>query len=108
MYISWKDDRQVNILSTIHNGSTFQKKVRCKPAEGNGQPFRYIQKPKAIELYTINMGGVDRADQKASYGLNLHRNLKWWKKGFFHMLQVVVVIHGTQYWCKDCEEALRM
>ena len=29
IYISWKDDRQVNILSTIHNESTFQKKVRC-------------------------------------------------------------------------------
>ena len=41
------------------------------------------------------MGGVDRADQKASYGLNFHRNLKWWKKAFFHMLQVAVVNAGV-------------
>ena len=89
----WRDGkRQVNLISSIHNGSSFKKKVSCKPGEGNGgQPFKYIQKLKAIELYTINMGGVDRADQKASYGLNLHRNLKWWKKAFLHMLQVAVV-----------------
>ncbi len=55
-----KDKRQVNILSTIHIRSTFQKKVRRMSAEGNGQPFRYLQKPKAIELYTINMGVLIR------------------------------------------------
>ena len=98
VYINWRDKRQVNLISSVHNGSSFEKEVRCKPGEGNGgQPFKYIQEPKAIEFYTINMGGVDHADQKASYGLYLHRNLKWWKKAFFHMLQLAVVNAGVIY-----------
>ncbi len=43
------------------------------------------------------MDGVDRADQKASYGVNLYRNCKQWKKAFFHMLEVAVVNTGVNY-----------
>ena len=28
LYITWKDKRRVNILSTIHNSSTYTKKLR--------------------------------------------------------------------------------
>ena len=45
VYINWRDKRQVNMIASIHNGSSFEKKVRCKPGEGNGNPFKFIQKP---------------------------------------------------------------
>lgn len=34
------------------------------------------------------MGGVDRADQGIQYGISLHKQLKWWKKVFFYLLQL--------------------
>ncbi len=93
LYISWTDKRQVNLISTIHTSRTFQRKVRSKNREGGGedQHHQFIEKPCAIELYTRNMGGVDRSDQKASYHVNAHKTTKWWKKGFFHMLEVSFV-----------------
>ena len=98
VYINWMGKHQVNLLTTVHNETTFEKCVKCKPAVGQeGQPFRIVQKPKAIELYTLFMGGVDQTDQKACYGVNLHRNSKWWKKAFFHMLEVALVNAGVLF-----------
>ena len=37
------------------------------------------------------MGGVDKADQFLSYYGYNHRTLKWWKRGFFHLLDVAMV-----------------
>ena len=92
LFVYWIDKRQVNLLSSIHSGRTFEKKVRCKRGDGEGNnPYKFVEKPIAVELYTINMGGVDRADQKAAYFVNQHCNAKWWKKVFFHMLEVAIV-----------------
>ena len=41
-----------------------------------------------VELYTKNMGGVDRADQLAQYYKILHRSLKWWKKVFYFLIEL--------------------
>lgn len=76
-YIVWQDRRQVRVLTTVHNGSTFEKKVRSKFHDGNA---RRVNHPKAIQLYTQYMGGVDLCDQQMSYNMNQHRCLKWWKK----------------------------
>ena len=61
LYISWTDKRQVNILSSVHNGSVFRKQVRCKWGQGANpnDVYRIVHKPKAIEIYPKRMGGVD-------------------------------------------------
>ena len=83
LFISWFDKRQITLLTTVHNTSTFTKNVRSKNIAR-----RQITKPKAIELYSQHMGGVDRADQQLWYFLNLHRTTKWWKKVFFYLVEV--------------------
>ena len=65
LFISSTDKQQVNLVSNVHNASIFQRKTRCKRGQGAypDDLFRLLDKPKAIELYTRFMGGVDRADQ---------------------------------------------
>ena len=61
LYISWTDKRQVNTLSSVHSGSVFPKQLRCKPGQSANPSDVYciVHKPKAIEIYTKRMGGVD-------------------------------------------------
>ena len=83
---SWYDKRRVNLLSTVHSDAMFEKHVRCKDTANNS---RTISKPMAVELYTQFMGGVDRHDRQLWNGIPLHRTLKWWKKAYLHLLEVV-------------------
>ena len=100
----WTDKRQVNMLTSVHNSSTFRKKVRCKRGQGENpnDTHRFVDKPKAIELYTKKMGGVDRADQKVALHISLHRTTKWRKKLFFHVLETAVVNSTVIY--KECHQ----
>lgn len=77
LFITWTDKREVNLLTTLHNGSTFRKRVRAKGVPGN---HREVDQPRAIFHYTQFMGGVDLADQQTAYNASQHRCLKWWKK----------------------------
>ena len=63
-FIGWFDKQPAFMVSTIHNFATFEKDVR---ARGTGGETRNVVKPIMVELYTKNMGGVDRADQLAQY-----------------------------------------
>ena len=77
LYITWKDKRRVNILSTIHNSSTYTKKLRSRFSENH---HRDVDRPKAIGLYSKYMSGGDITDQQLAYNCLQHRMLKWWKK----------------------------
>ena len=43
------------------------------------------------------MGGVDKADQLLSYYPFSHRTVKWWKRAFFHLLDVALVNSYIMY-----------
>ena len=77
LYVTWHDRREVRVLSTIHNSSTFRKTVRSKFHAGY---MRQVDQPKAVFLYSQYMGGVDVSDQQLSYNMSQHRCMKWWKK----------------------------
>ena len=85
LYVSWTDKRQVNLATSVHNSETFQKQVRSKQGPNH---HREVTKPKAVEMYTRYMGGVDRADQQLCNYLSIHRTIKWWKKMFVYLLEV--------------------
>ena len=54
-------------------------------------------KPQMIVDYNANMGGVDRSDQLILYYGYAHRCKKWWKRVFFHLLDLVVVNSNILY-----------
>ena len=44
-----------------------------------------------IEQYNKFMGGVDKADQLVTYYGFYHVSKKWWKRVFFHLLDISLV-----------------
>ena len=85
LFLSWYDKRQVNIMTSVHNASTYSPKM-----------FEHEDKMSHVTLtsqWLLNAtrstwGGVDRADQGMWYMLNIYKTLKWWKKVFVYLLVV--------------------
>ncbi|XP_071158717.1 piggyBac transposable element-derived protein 4-like [Mytilus edulis] len=85
--VSWKDKKTVSVLSTIHNESIGQV---TRSVNVDGQFARQeFNCPSAIVDYTCNMGGVDKADQYIQYYCYHQKTLKWPKKVFFSLLEMV-------------------
>lgn len=86
--ITWYDNKPVNMLSTyVGSKPTTRKRRYCKKDK------RYIEIncPQAIEVYNKHMGGVDLLDSMLGlYRIHL-RSKKWYKRIFFHMLDMCIV-----------------
>lgn len=50
-----------------------------------------IEKPQGVDEYNKHMGGVHKAGQLVQYYGYNHFSKKWWKRVFFHMLDVTLV-----------------
>ncbi len=86
--LKWKDKREVNMLSTFHSDSMIDKRRRSRTVSGE---IETIKKPHMVEDYNKHMGGVDMSDQFVLYYGYAHRNNKWWKRVFFHLLDLCIV-----------------
>ena len=53
-----------------------------------------VQKPAVIEDYNMYMGGVDKSDQLVTYYGFRRCSKKWWKRAFFHLIELAMV-NGT-------------
>lgn len=77
----WKDKRVVMYLSTeVENEMGTITNKRNQPRE----------KPKPIIQYNAHMKGVDRMDQMMSYYPCERKTLRWYKKIFIHVLQMIM------------------
>ncbi|GFX76154.1 piggyBac transposable element-derived protein 4 [Trichonephila clavipes] len=73
-------DKAVCLISTIHNPEMVQ-------VQSHKNEIR--RKPKAVMEYNNTMGGVDRLDQHlTNYPLIKKRGKKYYKKIFFHLLDI--------------------
>jgi hypothetical protein len=86
--LKWHDKRDIHMLSTIHR--PFWKNVR-------GHRDRVVAKPVMVLEYVSYMGGVDLSDQLVQYYSCLRKTVKWWRKLFFHLLELVGVNAYTMY-----------
>ena len=79
VFTKWHDKRDVAFLATnVSPGEasrTVQRKEKRKEIE--------IVKPRVSDVYTANMGGVDRADQLRSYYYVGRQSRKWYKYLFW-------------------------
>ena len=82
--IKWKDKRDVNVISSIHNADFVECPVK-------GDPGKTKLKPKAVIDYNKGMGAVDLSDQLATYEAFIHAFLKWYKKVGFHLINLCIV-----------------
>ena len=56
-----------------------------------------VRETISIEDYNTHMGGVNKCDQLLLYYIYAHRSCKWWKKVFFHLLDVSIVNANILY-----------
>ena len=83
MAIKWKDVRDVLLLTTAHEDEL----VEAPSSRGAHSKI----KPAVVLDYNKNKTGVDRSDQMLSYYTFSRMTVKWWKKLFFHLLDLAVV-----------------
>ncbi|XP_060572694.1 piggyBac transposable element-derived protein 4-like [Ruditapes philippinarum] len=83
LVIKFHEKRDVHMISTIHE-ATYT--VLDKRRHGDD-----LVKPTSVVDYCQNMGGIDLSDQLLQYYEALRRTVKWWKKLFFHMLNMLVL-----------------
>ena len=86
--LKWFDKRVVVALSTLHDESWTTVSRRSRLAPGGTET---ISKPNMIDQYNKYMGGVDKADQLVQYYSFQHYSKKWWKRVFFHLLDLCLV-----------------
>jgi len=81
--IKWKDIRDVFFLTTAHED------VLVEAPSSMGAHHKI--KPAAVLDYCKHKTGVDRSDQMLSYYAFESKTIKWWKKLFFHLFDLVVL-----------------
>lgn len=82
--LKWKDKRVVALLTTIHDNKLVTVTRWSKGATGREE----VTKPQGVVEYNKYMGGVDKAGQVISYYGYNNFSKKWWKRVFFHLLDV--------------------
>lgn len=80
--IKWADKRDVHILTSMHYNTMVT--VKTKHNEDKN-------KPGAVVDYNKNMGGVDQSDMLLSSTESVRKTVKWYKKIFFHLLDLSVL-----------------
>ena len=84
MFAKWHDKRDVAFLSTnVSPGEpsrNVQRKIRGRNID--------IVKPRVSDVYTANMGGVDRADQLRSYYYVGRQSRKWYRYIFWYVFNM--------------------
>lgn len=82
MALKWQDEREVIMLSTIH------KPTMTKTRKSDWKTQKVIEKPECIVHYNENMGFVDKTDMQISFVECIRKTIKWYKKFFFHLLDL--------------------
>jgi len=75
------------MLSTVHK--PIVKKTNKIDKQGN-----YVLKPVCVIDYNANMGLVDKSDMQISFNTTSRKSIKWYKKFFFHLLDICVLNSG--------------
>jgi len=74
VFISYKDNKQINITSTTYNNLNSNSKL----------------KPEAFLKYSENFRGVDLLNQNTNYYKCNIRSIKWYKTLWYHLLEISI------------------
>ena len=72
------------MLTTIHDA------IMVESQRENDQGHKIV-KPKCVNDYCHFMGGIDLGDQMMNYYSFLCRSIKWWRKLFIHVLNMLLL-----------------
>ena len=86
IFTKWHDKRDISFLSTNVLPSEPSRLVARKK---NGRNIQ-IEKPRVADVYTADMGGVDRADQLRSFYFAGYSSRKWYRYIFWFLFNLSV------------------
>ncbi len=84
LLLSWVDNKEVNLISTVHEPVDRPARRRQR---GTGIT---LEKPQVVNDYNINMRLVDKKDQVVASAECARKTMRWYKKFFFHILDLVL------------------
>lgn len=93
--VKWHDKREVHMLTTINRSGLGQTKKK------DHRTGAIIEKPLAIIDYNANMGGVDKSDMQIHFIECARKTVKWYKKVFFHLVDMVLLNAFNMYRIKN-------
>ncbi|KAJ8949454.1 hypothetical protein NQ318_007555 [Aromia moschata] len=96
--LKWRDRREVHMLTNKHEDKIIaldKKDFRTK---------EQIKKPACIVDYNANMGAVDRSDMMLSSTECVRKTVKWYKKLFFHMVDLAILNAHALYQTQNPEK----
>ena len=86
VFTKWHDKRDISFLSTNVLPSEVPRIVQRRK---NGRNIN-IEKPRVADVYTANMGGIDRADQLCSFYFAGYSSRKWYRYIFWFLFNLSV------------------
>ncbi|KAK9680279.1 Transposase IS4 [Popillia japonica] len=90
MALKWRDRRDVYMLTTLHTNKIVDTGKKNRQGEA-------IKKPECVKCYNQNMGSVDKIDMLLSSVECIRKTIKWYKKIFFHLLDLAVTNSYAMY-----------
>lgn len=81
LVMKWQDKKEVFMISTIHKAEFVDVEKRYSTQE-------IVQKPSCVLEYNKLMGAVDKTDMVISTIHSTRKTTKWYKKYFFHMIDM--------------------
>ena len=82
--LEWINKRGVQMLTTLHG--PFMVEAR----KNDGETGQKIKKPLCITQNNKNAKAVDQVDLQNSFSQCLRKTIKWYRKLFFHLLDITV------------------
>lgn len=83
--LMYNDKRPVHLLSTVH------RDVTVTTGKTDRRTNRPIKKPEMVVDYTQNMRLIDKCDSQLSGTECIRKTVKWYRKLFFHMLDITLL-----------------
>ncbi|CAK9796304.1 PiggyBac transposable element-derived protein 4 [Anthophora quadrimaculata] len=82
--MKWHSKKDVWMLSSVYSA------VLMETEERDYRTGLFKQKPSYVQDYHSNIGAIDRVDMIVSILNSVRKTLKWYKKFFFHLLDLVI------------------
>ena len=94
MTMKWHDKRDVTLLTTFHKGNMVDTGKRDPMTR---EP---VIKPDITQDYTLNMRLIDKADMLLGPVECIRKTIKWYKKLFFHLIDISMLNAYNMYLTK--------
>lgn len=82
--MKWMDKKEVYMITPVHEISF------CVTGKKHWKTGKNIMKPVCVHEYNKNMGGIDNIDRQLSLTETARKSMKWYRKIFFNLLDLIL------------------